>query len=119
MTQTSDVFTPLSGILVQRDMQFVGFDTVSEALEDQGFDFDPEEIAMLISNQGDMCELNLSSALLWDAMDGKRTLSDLIDVLGRHFDIDRKTAEADALELFDRLLELGVVTRTEGTRSDG
>jgi pyrroloquinoline quinone biosynthesis protein D len=46
---------------------------------------------------------------IWVLLDGKRTVSQVVDVIVDEFDVDRATAEADALELLDALLAKGLV----------
>lgn len=49
--------------------------------------------------------LNITAAYLWSHIDGKRTLTDLVELLLRTFQIDRATAEADVNDFFNSLRE--------------
>ena len=63
--------------------------------------------------------LNLSrvAAFVWGMLDGTRTGTGVVDAVVERFDVGRRRAEADYLELVDTLLELrAIVPATPGGR---
>jgi Coenzyme PQQ synthesis protein D (PqqD) len=63
--------------------------------------------------------LNLSrvAAFVWEMLDGTRTGTEVVDAVVERFDVGRRRAEADYLELVDTLLELrAIVPATPGGR---
>jgi len=54
--------------------------------------------------------LNATAAFLWSQIDGTRTPDDLVELLLRHFQTDRLTAEADVNELLRWLRESGLTS---------
>jgi hypothetical protein len=53
--------------------------------------------------------LNRVAAFVWEQLDGARTGAGVVDAVVERFDVERKRAEADYLELLDTLLELKAI----------
>jgi hypothetical protein len=53
--------------------------------------------------------LNRLAAFVWEQLDGARTGAGVVDAVVERFDVERKRAEADYLELLDTLLELKAI----------
>lgn len=53
--------------------------------------------------------LNRLAAFVWEQLDGARTGAGVVDAVVERFDVERKRAEADYLELLDTLLELRAI----------
>jgi hypothetical protein len=53
--------------------------------------------------------LNRVAAFVWEQLDGQRTGAGVVDAVVERFDVERKRAEADYLELVDTLLELAAI----------
>lgn len=51
--------------------------------------------------------LNEVAACVWEAIDGNRTLAEVVDVIIQEFDVDRERAELDTLEFAGQLVEIG------------
>lgn len=49
--------------------------------------------------------LNSLGARIWSLIDGKRTVSDIIDGVVAEYDVTRVVAESDAREFFESLLD--------------
>jgi hypothetical protein len=91
-------------------MSIIEFDTVQAALSSPQFDLaDPSDTAMLISNRGQMYELNFSGALVWEALDGKKTAGDLAKLVADNFDVEPVQAERDVQNLIADLERIGLV----------
>jgi hypothetical protein len=58
---------------------------------------------------GDLHSFSEVATRIWSLLDGKRTVSQVVDVVVDEFDVDQATAEADTLELLDVLLAKGLV----------
>lgn len=98
------------GILVQRDMAMIEFASVAAALEDPNFESPgPEDTVMLVSNRGQMFDLNLTGALIWEAIDGQKTEDALVDVLAGNFEIDAAVARRDLRSLVEELQRRGLI----------
>lgn len=57
--------------------------------------------------------LNAVAAFVWERLDGRRSGSDVVAALVERFEVERRRAELDYLELVTRLAEAGAV---EGSR---
>ncbi len=53
--------------------------------------------------------LNRLAAFVWEQLDGARTGAGVVDAVVERFDVERKRAETDYLELLDTLLELKAI----------
>ena len=53
--------------------------------------------------------LNRVAAFVWEQLDGKRTGGAVVDAVVERFDVERKQAEADTIELLETLLELEAI----------
>jgi hypothetical protein len=53
--------------------------------------------------------LNRVAAFVWEQLDGTRTAADVVDAVVARFEVDRRRAEADTLELLDTLLEIRAI----------
>ena len=51
--------------------------------------------------------LNDTGAAVWELLDGERTLADVVDVVGRRFDVPRAEVEGDVLEFAADLIARG------------
>ncbi len=52
-------------------------------------------VANNIADMDSVYTMNETGAFIWDLIDGKRTVEDLIDALTNEYDIDSKTAKED------------------------
>ncbi len=57
--------------------------------------------------------LNETGALIWQLLDGQRSLADVKEALVRLYEVDPDTAEEDLVELVGELLELGMLRIAE------
>jgi len=67
-----------------------------------------DEAVLVDRDEEEVLRLNLIAAEIWQALDGSRSIAEIIDQIHQSFDVDRKTAENDVLrfvkELFKREL---------------
>ena len=67
-----------------------------------------------VSDMTRIIALNESSLLLWNELYGKEfCLQDVVDTLLGNYDVDAETATADAGKWVDKLLECGLVLKSE------
>ncbi len=65
--------------------------------------------AMLVPIRGELARLQCIFALspvgeyIWGLLDGRKSLSDIVNAIVAEFDVDPATAQADALEFLGRL----------------
>lgn len=99
-----------TGLMVQRSMVFANYPSVSVALRDPNFEFpDPDDIAMMISKRGEMFELNLLGAFVWELMDGTKTVEAISNEIVKIFSVDKQTVYNDLSILIQNMIELGIV----------
>jgi len=53
-------------------------------------------------------DLNEVASFIWERMDGKHKLTDIVEEIKNEFDIDIETASRDAAELIENLREAGL-----------
>jgi hypothetical protein len=54
--------------------------------------------------------LNTVGSRVWDLIDGRRTLDDIVDVVVAEFDVDRAQAAQDVETFLRQLIDKGLVT---------
>ncbi|MCE5346880.1 MAG: PqqD family protein [Bacteroidales bacterium] len=54
-----------------------------------------------IADMNSVYTLNETGAFVWEQINGKRCVREIIDALTEEYDIDNKTAEADVLSLIE------------------
>jgi hypothetical protein len=53
--------------------------------------------------------LNETGSAIWELLDGTRTVEQVLEAITEEFDVERQTAQLDAVELMRELLEIGAV----------
>lgn len=99
----------------QRSMAFAGYPSVQAALGSVLFKA-PSSAAhvVMISNHGELCQMNLVAGFLWEALDGQRSVGELAASVAHTFAVDAATAVRDARDVLGRLAELGLVIEATG-----
>jgi coenzyme PQQ biosynthesis protein PqqD len=70
-----------------------------------------EDEAILVNIDNEVViHLNEVAAEIWSAMDGKRTVREIVDTVHGMFKADRPTIEKDVVKFVDELLEKKAVT---------
>lgn len=57
--------------------------------------------------------LNETGATIWQLLDGKRTLSEIADLMVYEYDVSRDVARADVLEFVQQVESFGGIVRIE------
>jgi len=58
-----------------------------------------------VADMDSVYTLNETGAFIWELIDGKRSVSDLIEALAEKYKIDNDTAEADVLSFINKMKE--------------
>lgn len=94
----------------QRSLSLLGYGSIPEALRCPEVVAPPAtEGVMMLSNHGELFQLNLVAGFMWDLIDGSRTADDLVAEVTDMFDIDEERARADVGGLLRRLDDLGLL----------
>jgi len=56
-----------------------------------------------IADMNSVYTLNETGAFLWEHIDGKRTVEEIINALIKEYDIDKQNAESDVLDFIDNM----------------
>jgi hypothetical protein len=67
-------------------------------------------IANNIADMNSMYTLNETGAFIWELIDGKRTVGEIISELVKEFDIDNDTASADVISFIDDMKKYLVIS---------
>lgn len=98
-----------AGTLYQFSLDIHPYGSVTKALKSDWNSEDDDKIVAMISNRGEMFELNTSAAFVWEALDEYETPRALAESFSEVFDIDA----AGSLQVVEDLLRefqyLGVV----------
>ena len=62
-----------------------------------------------VGDMGCIYNLNLVGALVWDRLDGKRSLADIRNMLVEEFDVSSDQAENDLRDFVTQLIEIDAV----------
>jgi len=69
-----------------------------------------DELVVLNLHDGAYYSLSPVAACAWEALDGRRSIGDVAQIVVEQFDTDAATATRDLLELSAELLRAGLVT---------
>ncbi len=77
-----------------------------------------DEAVLVDREEGEVLRLNPIGTEIWKTMDGKRTLTEIIDHVYQTFEVDRKRAQKDVIRFVKKLLrrELVEEPNVEATR---
>ncbi len=64
---------------------------------------------VLLADSGQLYSCNETSEAFLRHVDGKRSLSDIVDLLAEEYEVERSVLEADLAELADSLKREGVI----------
>jgi methyltransferase-like protein len=63
-----------------------------------------------IADMDSVYTLNETGAFIWEHIDGKRNIEEIIEILTAEYEIDRETAAADVLNFMDKMNEYLITT---------
>ena len=64
-------------------------------------------------DKGEVIHLNGPAAFIWDAIDGTRTINDIVDHIAAEFDVEKHVAEKDVVEFIEILFNNKAVIERE------
>jgi hypothetical protein len=64
-----------------------------------------------IADMNSVYTLNETGAFIWEQINGKRNIEEIISLLTDEYDIDTKKAEADILSFIDNLSKYLIITK--------
>lgn len=101
------------GILSQKDLALAMHeDLVAAVLDLNNIDLpDGEESVMMLSNRGEMFELNLVGAVIWEMIDAGKQVGVIVETVTRAFEVDASTASAHVEQLIANLLKSGLISQ--------
>jgi hypothetical protein len=73
--------------------------------EDTPWNIVDEEVVLLNLDSGHYYSLNESGRRIWELLDGKNTIPDIVNIICNEFDIGQKEAAEDINNLIDELLK--------------
>ena len=66
-------------------------------------------ISTRVEDADSIYTLNEVAARIWDLLDGSRNVGQITDIILNEFDVSRQTAQADVLELIEKLVALNAL----------
>ncbi|MGC9489956.1 MAG: PqqD family protein [Thermovirgaceae bacterium] len=70
-----------------------------------------EDTVLLDADAGTYYTLNEVAASVWEKIDGKRTIGDIVELMLEEYDVERATLERDMEDLVADLEDKGLVER--------
>ena len=68
-----------------------------------------DEAVLVDRDEAEVLRLNPIATEIWQALDGARSIAEIIDQIHHSFDVDRKTAENDVLRFMKELVNREMV----------
>ena len=72
------------------------------------------EAVIVIPQEGVVTVLNETGAGIWQLLDGRNTVEDIINIISSEFDVSRDQAEKDTLDFIEELIEKDMVVLKDG-----
>ncbi len=104
------VMKPRSDLRSQKVMALAEYQGIIAAVRDPRCDFPSGETAMLVSNHGELFELNLVAAFVWELIGTGRTFDEVINAIIDVFDVQEEVAREEVAQLFSDWSRLGLAT---------
>lgn len=68
------------------------------------------EAVLLLPAKGEVKVVNEVGAQIWESIDGKHTVREIVALICAEYQVERADAERDVIEFLESLLEHGIVT---------
>lgn len=88
----------------------LSLDRVLKKSPDAAFRVYDGHATIVLSSQAYVHVLNPAGSLLWEELDGQKSLAQLLDRVMEEYDVSRQQAEADMREFIGDLLDNGMVS---------
>lgn len=96
-------------VLEQRDIRLVDYTDITKAARDPRLSVDASDTAILLSRNGELFELNMIAAMIWEHLAAPHTVEELAERVGEHFDADLDKVMTDVTELLTELMSMGLI----------
>jgi len=84
-------------------------ETVLSKTPDAAYRIYDGEATIVLPSKAEVTVLNPVASLVWDAIDGRRTLAEILESVLRDYDVPREQAMQDLIEFVNALHEQGMV----------
>jgi hypothetical protein len=92
-------------------MAFANYSSVLVALSDPDFQLSSfDDVAMMISKRGEIFELNLLGAFVWELMNQAKTINVILDEIVQMFNVERSVAYQDLEKLIGDMIAIDVIS---------
>jgi len=68
-----------------------------------------DEAVLVMPQKGQVKVINEVGAVVWELIDGKRDVGQIVDEVCSQFDVDRAAAEADTLNFISELIKREII----------
>ena len=68
-----------------------------------------QEAVLVLAEKGQVKVLNAVGAYIWSLIDGKRKISELVDLVHREYEVDWSVASRDSINFLDELETKGFI----------
>ena len=72
------------------------------------------EAVIVIPQEGVVTVLNETGAGIWQLLDGRNSVEDIINIISSEFDVSREEAEKDTLDFIEELIGKDMVVLNDG-----
>jgi len=73
-----------------------------------------DEVVVLKDDGQSTHVLNKTAAHIWELCDGQHGIDEIVDSLCKRFDVAHAQAHADATELIEKLIQIGILASGQG-----
>ena len=84
-------------------------ETILSKTPDAAYRIYDGEATIVLPSKAEVTVLNPVASLVWDAIDGRRTLAEILESVLRDYDVPRDQAMHDLIEFVKTLREQGMV----------
>ena len=93
----------------QYDISIANFNSLNDAISEKGDKIHEIFPIAVLSNFGELYELNLVAALYWESIENSASFDDIVKAIGKFFEIDVNLLVSDLKDLTDDLQNEGLV----------
>jgi hypothetical protein len=87
----------------------MNLETILSKTPDAAYRIYDGEATIVLPSKAEVTVLNPVASLVWDAIDGRRTLAEILESVLRDYDVPREQAMRDLIEFVNTLREQGMV----------
>lgn len=113
MDITRTTFQTAADVRVQRDITIPRELTIRQALKVEGVNWrprEPDDAVLMVLKDGEICQLNLAAALLWERFQDGASGEEAAGILARVFGLPPEQAQQDVASFIRSFLTSGLLT---------